>query len=214
MRFHCECRWWGALLNKGVLLHSLKRSSEAIAAFSDLVERFGKTEDVMLKNKVVTALVNKGIAFHHLNRNEEAIRTYDEVVRRFGDANEMVLREQVSKAICNRSELQQNRQPTENREINMSELANFKSYDFEEWKRAIERDEKLRSSVLLHPSDYYKESHLTEREIVYIIVKAAMLEISDEKTLAISKDTCAFLGVPDENGFKEMLTTLAKMSKL
>jgi len=49
-----------ALFNKGVTLGELKRSEEAIAAYDDVVVRFGASEEAILKGLVKQARTMKG----------------------------------------------------------------------------------------------------------------------------------------------------------
>ena len=93
-----------ALYNKAFTLNQLGRSDEAIAAYDDLVARFGAAPELPLREQVALALFNKGWTLGHLDRSEEAIATYDDVVARFGAAPELPLREQVAKALFNKGE--------------------------------------------------------------------------------------------------------------
>jgi hypothetical protein len=87
-----------ALVNKGITLGTLNRSADAIAAYDDVVARFGDAAEPALREQVAGALVNKGIRLGTLNRSAEAIAVYDDVVARFGDAAEPALREAVDAA--------------------------------------------------------------------------------------------------------------------
>ena len=91
-----------ALFNKGVALGVLDRSMEAIAAYDDLVARFGVAPELLLREAVAKALVNKGITYERLKRRDDAIAVYDDVLARFGTATELPLREQVAKALVNK----------------------------------------------------------------------------------------------------------------
>ena len=44
-----------ALFNKGVVLGSLHRNEEAVAAFNDLITRFGNSQDELIQRYVTTA---------------------------------------------------------------------------------------------------------------------------------------------------------------
>ena len=48
-----------ALLNKGVRLSALGRSEDAIAAYDDLLARFGAATELPLRELVAKALVDK-----------------------------------------------------------------------------------------------------------------------------------------------------------
>ena len=88
-----------ALVNKGFTLGTLNRGEEAIAAYDEVLRRFGEAPEPALREPVAWALVNKGVTLGTLNRSEEAIAVNDEVLRRFGEAPEPALREQVAWAL-------------------------------------------------------------------------------------------------------------------
>jgi tetratricopeptide (TPR) repeat protein len=94
-----------ALFNKGITLGALGRSEDAIAAYDDVVGRFGLATEAPLREQVAMALVNKGVTLGALGRSEDAIAAYDDVVDRFGLATEAPLREQVAMAQQLRKEL-------------------------------------------------------------------------------------------------------------
>ncbi len=91
-----------ALFNKGVTLGALGRSEDAIAAYDDLLARFGAATELPLREQVGKALVNKGVRLAALGRSEDAIAAYDDLLARFGAATELPLREQVGKALVNK----------------------------------------------------------------------------------------------------------------
>jgi tetratricopeptide (TPR) repeat protein len=88
-----------ALSNKGLRLSQLGRSLEALAAYDDLVARFGKMTNLSLRAHVAKALINKGATLGALGRNEDAIVNYDDLLVRFGAATEIALREYVARAL-------------------------------------------------------------------------------------------------------------------
>jgi len=91
-----------ALFNKAVALGILGRSEEALAAYEEVVRRFGEANEPALREQVAKALFNKGVRLGALGRSEEEIAVSEEVVRRFGEATESALREQVAKALFNK----------------------------------------------------------------------------------------------------------------
>ncbi|MDZ7305400.1 MAG: SIR2 family protein, partial [candidate division KSB1 bacterium] len=91
-----------ALLRKGYVLGQLNRSEEALAAYDEVLRRFGEATELPLREQVARALVNKGYRLGQLNRSEEELAAYDEVLRRFGEATELPLREQVARALVNK----------------------------------------------------------------------------------------------------------------
>ena len=120
-----------ALFNKGVALGSLGRTTDAIAAYDDLLGRFagimgGSTgglvrpkwmktdpqpdptnpEQVLVREQVAWALFNKGVSLGTLSRIKEALATYDELLSRFSQSREQDVQEQVARALINRGVLE------------------------------------------------------------------------------------------------------------
>lgn len=85
-----------ARYEKGVALAELGRPDEAVAAFDDIVARYGDEPD--LRRQVCLALVEKAV---QLDCVEDEIAVYDEIDARFGD--ELELREEVVRALVDRS---------------------------------------------------------------------------------------------------------------
>jgi tetratricopeptide (TPR) repeat protein len=82
-----------ALVYKGFTLGRLGRSEEEIAVYDQVVQRFGKASEPVLRQHVAQALVNKGVALAgQLHRYQEAMTVFEDVVKRFGEAPEPVLR--------------------------------------------------------------------------------------------------------------------------
>jgi tetratricopeptide (TPR) repeat protein len=88
--------------NLGVVLGELGPSAEAVAAYDEMVTRYGDHPTPALREQVATALYNKGIRLGALGRSAEAVAAYDEVVTRYGDHPTPALREQVAKALYNK----------------------------------------------------------------------------------------------------------------
>jgi len=88
-----------ALLRKGYVLRQLNRHEEALAAYDQVLARFGEATEPALREQVAWALVNKGYILGELNRREEALAAYDQVLARFGEATELPLRERVARAL-------------------------------------------------------------------------------------------------------------------
>ena len=90
------------LLEEGGALRKQNRPEEALAAFDEVVRRFGASEAPGLIETVAKALTNKGGTLGVLNRREEALAAFDEVVRRFGASEAPGLIETVAKALTNK----------------------------------------------------------------------------------------------------------------
>ena len=91
-----------ALFRKGYVLSELNRSEEALAAYDEVLRRFGEATELPLRERVARALVNKGHRLGNLDRGDEELAVYGEVLRRFGEATEMSLCEQVARALVNK----------------------------------------------------------------------------------------------------------------
>jgi len=81
-----------ALVNKGVRLGVLGQPEAEIAAYDQVVERFGEATEPALREQVANALYNKGVTLGQLGQPEAEIAAYDQVVERFGEAIEPSLR--------------------------------------------------------------------------------------------------------------------------
>lgn len=91
-----------ALFSKAYALHEFKKNEEAIAAYDEVLARFGDKDSPALQEGVAMALFNKGVRLGMLDRPEEAIVAYDDVVARFGDKDSHALQERVAKALVNK----------------------------------------------------------------------------------------------------------------
>jgi len=90
------------LINKGVALGRLGRSEDAIAAYDQVIGRYGAASEAALREQVASALFNKGVRLGELGRSNDAIAVYDQVIERYGSASEAALREQVAQALVNK----------------------------------------------------------------------------------------------------------------
>ena len=78
-------------------------SEDTVAAYEEVIRRFGESESLAVLEWVAKALVNKGAALGVLNRPQDALEACDEVVRRFGESDIPTLRESVASALLNRA---------------------------------------------------------------------------------------------------------------
>src|SRR5262249_8196838 len=84
-------------------LAEMGRRAEEIAAYDDVVGRFGTAREPALCEQVGWALWNKAIRLGQAGRLAEEIAAYDEGVARFGAAQEQTLRDQVSKGLLQKA---------------------------------------------------------------------------------------------------------------
>jgi tetratricopeptide (TPR) repeat protein len=91
-----------ALYRKGCTLGKLEKNQVALAAYDDLLRRFGDAQENEIRSLVARAIVNKGCSLARLGKSEEAIKAYDEALRCFADSQESEFREPVAKALWNK----------------------------------------------------------------------------------------------------------------
>jgi tetratricopeptide (TPR) repeat protein len=91
-----------ALLDKGDCLARVGRTDEAVAAYDEVVARFGVTDERPLRDRVVRALADKGLALADEGRTDEAAAAYDEVLTRFAGSREPSLRDPVAWALLSK----------------------------------------------------------------------------------------------------------------
>ena len=77
------------------------RAEDAVAAYDEVVRRFGASEIPAVLKWVAKALVNKGAALGKLDRPQDALECCYEVVRRFGDSDSPALLDSVAAALVN-----------------------------------------------------------------------------------------------------------------
>ena len=91
-----------ALSQKGYALGQLNRHEDAIAAYDDVITRYGGRNAPALQKVVAMALVNKGAGLNKLNRHEDAMAAYDDVIARYGGSDTPALQETVAMAMFNK----------------------------------------------------------------------------------------------------------------
>ena len=75
------------LFNKALALAESGRLQDAVAAWDEVVQRFGESDAPADLEQVSLALVNKAKALDQLGKVEESLSALDDVVRRFGADN-------------------------------------------------------------------------------------------------------------------------------
>ena len=86
----------------GAALNVRNRAEDAVAAYDEVIHRFGESEIPAVLEWVAMALVNKGATLVAQNRPQEALEACDEVIRRFGESENPALLESVANALVNR----------------------------------------------------------------------------------------------------------------
>jgi hypothetical protein len=88
-----------ALNNKGITLHELDRSSEEqLAAFEEVISRYGDSTDPNNLPNLARAIYSKGFALQTMGMTVEAGSAYEEVIRRYGDSDDPLVARFVSAA--------------------------------------------------------------------------------------------------------------------
>jgi tetratricopeptide (TPR) repeat protein len=83
-------------------LLALGRTSDALLAYDELVERCGQETAVVARQAGAGALAYKGSLLEELDQRERAIASFDELLARFGHALEPDIRKQVALALCHK----------------------------------------------------------------------------------------------------------------
>ena len=82
---------------------------EALAAYDEVISRFGTAAELNFREEVALALLSKGMVLRSaFDRPEEALAAYDEVISRFGTAAELDFQEQVAFALLSKGRLLHN----------------------------------------------------------------------------------------------------------
>ncbi|MBI4699883.1 MAG: tetratricopeptide repeat protein, partial [Deltaproteobacteria bacterium] len=75
------------------------RGEEAVAAYRELIERVGRSEEPALRGQVARAMLGLGVWLGQLDRGEEEAAAYRRLIQQFGESEEPALREQVARAL-------------------------------------------------------------------------------------------------------------------
>ena len=95
-----------ALFNKGFRHHERDEYEAELAAYDDLVARFGATDTPELQVQVAKALYLKGITHGQRDESEAALAAYDDLVARFGASDTPELEHWVAAALVGRGNQQ------------------------------------------------------------------------------------------------------------
>ena len=91
-----------ALLIKGITHGQRGESDAALAAFDDLIARFGASNALELQVPVAQAMFNKGITHNQRGESEAALAAYDGLLTRFAASDTQELQVQVAQAMFNK----------------------------------------------------------------------------------------------------------------
>ena len=88
-----------ALLNKGITHGQRDESKAELAAYDDLVARYGGSDAPELQVRVAKALLFKGITHGQRDESEAELAAYDDLVGRYGGSDTPELQVRVAKAL-------------------------------------------------------------------------------------------------------------------
>ena len=91
---------------EGVMHHERGEHETELAAFDDLVARFGASDTLVLQVQVAEALINKGITHGQRGESEAELAAYDDLAARFGASNAPELQVRVFRALLNKGNRQ------------------------------------------------------------------------------------------------------------
>jgi TolA-binding protein len=80
------------------VLGELGRSADALAAYQQVIDRYGDDPAPALREQVAKALLNTGVELGVLGRPADAVAAYQQVINRYGDDPAPALREAVARA--------------------------------------------------------------------------------------------------------------------
>ena len=101
---HLELQVAGTLIEKGRERKQLNDFEGAVAAWDEVVVRFGASDDRNIQQTVATALYLKGNSLGGLDNCKTAIAIYDELVERFGDIDTTDIQWWVAAALIGKGE--------------------------------------------------------------------------------------------------------------
>ncbi len=96
-----------ALFCKGEAQRKLQNFEAAIAAYDEVVERFGNSDRLELQVLVACALGSRGLAQEKLKNFEAALMGYDGVIECFGDSDRPEIQVLVARALVSRGLVQE-----------------------------------------------------------------------------------------------------------
>jgi tetratricopeptide (TPR) repeat protein len=89
------------LFNRGIDMGNQELREEAIAAYDELLRRFGDDDSPGIRDLVAKGLSNKAVNLHVLDRTADAADAYDELERRFGEDGSPEFRALTAQALRN-----------------------------------------------------------------------------------------------------------------
>ena len=94
-----------ALVGKGNVLLGLNRPEEALAAYDNVMHRYGESKAPAFVELLATTLFMKGDTLTKLNRTEEALIAFDELMRRFGTSEMPAILAWIAEGLVKKGEI-------------------------------------------------------------------------------------------------------------
>jgi tetratricopeptide (TPR) repeat protein len=91
-------------------LAALGRPADALAAFQQVIDRYGEDPAPALREQVAAALRRKGVALGELGRPADALAAYQQVIDRYGEDPAPALRAGVERATTSSSDIRGRRE--------------------------------------------------------------------------------------------------------
>ena len=83
----------------------LGRFAEALAAYQQVIDRYGEDPAPALRERVAAALGNQGAMFGNLGRFAEALAAFQQVIDRYGEDPTPKMRKRVERATTSSSDI-------------------------------------------------------------------------------------------------------------
>ena len=83
----------------------LGRPADALAAYQQVIDRYGDDPAPALRERVAAALYTQGVVFGNLGRFAEALAAYQQVIDRYGEDPTPKMRKRVERATTSSSDI-------------------------------------------------------------------------------------------------------------
>ena len=91
-----------SMFSKGLALRKMDKKFEAIEAYSNLIDKFGSSDDRDILFQVAKTMFNKGLALWNMDKKFEAIEEYDNLIDKFVSSDDPATLFQVAKTMFNK----------------------------------------------------------------------------------------------------------------
>jgi len=169
-----------AILNKGIVLYKLERLEEAVAAFSDLIERFSGTNGSGLNTLLSIALFNMAGAFARLRSGEKAIKAYNHLISRFGASADPAVLTYVAGALINKADTLHSMDRSTEAVATLDEVTDRFTAAAEERLRHLAADALVRKGAVLQSIGFRDDAVLTWEEVISLFGSAESQVLNEQ----------------------------------